>query len=107
MFSGVAFILLVAFMILFPIFLITRLRLTNEQKLIYAVIAIAVPVVAFIMGKLLASTGLLSSWMPTNEHLRDLYAWLFSAPILFGSWFVFVVATTKQRNPGVPKQTQQ
>jgi hypothetical protein len=101
--AGPIFLVFVAFLILFPLFLISRLRLTNKQKLIYAVTAIAVPVTAFLVAKMLTSTGLLGSWMPANKHLKDLYAWLVSAPILFGSWVVFIFATTKQRNTNTSK----
>ena len=107
MFAGVAFIVLVGLMVLFPFFLVTRLRLTKDQKFLYGGLAIAVPIVAFLIGKLVVASGLVGYKLSENTAVGELYAWIFVAPILFGSWAVFVVATIKQRSPETPNQKKQ
>jgi len=94
--SGPIFIILFVLVVLPPVFLISRLKLTDKQKLFYRVLSVVFPIAMFLLSRLVVSEGLITNKVSDQTQLEKALVWLMILSFVFGSWLVLLIASLRQ-----------
>ena len=93
--AGPIFVVLFLLVVLPPVFLISKLRLTSTQKIYYRDLTILFPIVILILARAVN----LSSGKNINDmsSLEKLIAYFEVFIFVFGSWIVLLIASLRQK----------
>ena len=99
--AGPIFVVLFLLVVLPPVFLISKLRLTSSQKNFYRVLTILFPIVILIIARAVN----LSSAKNINDMslLEKSIAYFEMFIFVFGSWIVLLIASLRQKSTSYPE----